>query len=261
MNGVNKTLYIPLYGKAYVSRMGILLEDRKAEQIWEAEGFPLKGKARSKWLAYYIGMRSAVFDGWVKAQLEENPQTVVLHLGCGMDSRALRVGNTANAWYDVDFPQVMEERRRYFREEGGYRMLGADITGEDWLEEISGQSATVVMEGVSMYISPEKLRQLLGRLGERFTQVRLLVDCYTVAAAKASKVRNPINEVGVREVYGLDDPKVLEGSGFRFVKRHDMTPDTMIRQLPRAQQGIFRWLYAGKIADGMYRLYEYRLEP
>ena len=60
MNGVNKTLYIPLYGKSYVSRKGIILGDKKAEEIWEAEGFELKGKSKSKWLAYYMGTRSAV---------------------------------------------------------------------------------------------------------------------------------------------------------------------------------------------------------
>ena len=39
MNNVNKTLYIPLYGKAYVSRRGIILHDPKAEQIWQQVGF------------------------------------------------------------------------------------------------------------------------------------------------------------------------------------------------------------------------------
>ena len=34
MNGVNKTLYIPLYGKSYVSKKGIILKDTKAEEIW-----------------------------------------------------------------------------------------------------------------------------------------------------------------------------------------------------------------------------------
>lgn len=43
MNNVNQTLYIPLYGKAYVSRKGIILNDKKAEEIWDAEGFALKG--------------------------------------------------------------------------------------------------------------------------------------------------------------------------------------------------------------------------
>ena len=47
MNEVNKTLYIPLYGKALVSRRGIILKDTKAEEIWAAEQFPLKGKSKS----------------------------------------------------------------------------------------------------------------------------------------------------------------------------------------------------------------------
>ena len=74
MNGVNKTLYIPLYGKAYVSKKGIILNDKTAEKIWEKEGFELKGKSKSKWLAYYMGMRSAVFDNWLKAQMEEDEE-------------------------------------------------------------------------------------------------------------------------------------------------------------------------------------------
>ena len=45
MKNESKTLYIPLYGKAYVSRKGIILNDKKAEEIWAAEGFELKGKS------------------------------------------------------------------------------------------------------------------------------------------------------------------------------------------------------------------------
>ena len=116
MDNVNKTLYIPLYGKAYVSSRGLLLEDKQAEKIWEAEGFPLKGKAKSKWLAYTMGMRSAVFDRWTKQQMKTSPDTVILHVGCGMDSRCIRVGTENLPWFDVDFPEVIAERKRYFRE-------------------------------------------------------------------------------------------------------------------------------------------------
>ncbi len=38
MDEVNRTLFIPLYGKAQVSRKGILLQDAKAEEIWEVAG-------------------------------------------------------------------------------------------------------------------------------------------------------------------------------------------------------------------------------
>ena len=98
MNSVNKTLYIPLYGKAAVSKKGIILHDPKAELIWEKEGFTLHGKAKSKWLTYYMGMRSAVFDRWVREQLENTPEALVLHLGCGMDSRGERIGKKETVW-------------------------------------------------------------------------------------------------------------------------------------------------------------------
>ena len=79
MNSVNKTLYIPLYGKAYVSRRGIILSDPKAEEIWNANAFPLKGKSRSKWLAMYMGMRAAVFDRWTAEAARQEPDAVGLH--------------------------------------------------------------------------------------------------------------------------------------------------------------------------------------
>ena len=100
MNNVNKTLYIPLYGKSYVSKKGLFLADKKAEEIWAAEGFALKGKSKSKWLAYYMGIRSAVFDDWLRHRLEEAANAVVIHIGCGMDGRVLRVGTNHHRWYE-----------------------------------------------------------------------------------------------------------------------------------------------------------------
>ena len=92
MNDVNKTLYIPLYGKSYVSKKGIILKDKKAEEIWDKEKFILKGKSKSKWLAYYLGMRAAVFDNWLREQITDPENSIVIQIGCGMDSRIDRVG-------------------------------------------------------------------------------------------------------------------------------------------------------------------------
>ena len=71
MNEVNKTLFIPLYGKAKVSRQNIILKDPTAEKIWDAEGFPIRGKSLSKWLAYNMAMRARVFDNWTDRQESE----------------------------------------------------------------------------------------------------------------------------------------------------------------------------------------------
>lgn len=257
MNNVNKTLYIPLYGKAFVSRLGILLSDPKAEEIWAAEGFPLKGKAKSKWLAYNMGMRSAVFDWWLRAKMEQLPEAVILHPGCGMDSRCLRLGTGGHSWFDLDFPEVIAERKRYFTETDDYTMVPSDIRDRQWLEQIPGNTpALIVMEGVSMYLPPEELNEVLRQWCAHFSEVHLLMDSYTIFAARATKYKNPINEVGVTRVYGFDDPRDI--TAMEFIREHGLTPEDMIKQLKKREQGFFRIMFAGRMAKKIYRLYEYR---
>ena len=260
MNNVNKTLYIPLYGKAYVSRKGIILNDKTAELIWEKEGFELKGKSKSKWLAYYMGMRSAVFDNWLKAQMEEDEEAIILHIGCGMDSRIHRVGTNGHTWYDVDFPEVIQERKLYYQEDEFYHMIESDARKNAWISALpESKNAIIVMEGVTMYFKTDELKQLLKDLTNHFNRVSILMDCYTNFAAKASKYKNPINEVGVTVVYGVDDPHTLEeGTDLYYVKEHDMTPDTLVNELTGIEKTIYKKVFAGKFSKKMYRMYEYK---
>ena len=259
MNSVNKTLYIPLYGKSYISKKGIILQDPTAESIWSAEGFELKAKSKSKWLAYYMGMRSAVFDNWLIEQLCQIPDATVLHIGCGLDSRCLRVKTPVHSWYDIDFPEVIAERKHFYKATDNYHMSGIDVRDSSCLTSIPYSSnAVIVMEGITMYMKPNELQMLLSQLNSHFSNIKLLMDCYTNFAAKASKYKNPINEVGVTEVYGIDDPFTLTtNTGLAFVREHTMTPAAMIQQLDISEQFIFKFLYSGKIANKMYRLYEY----
>ena len=259
MHSVNKTLYIPLYGKSYVSKKGLFLDDKKAEEIWEAEGFALHGKSKSKWLAYYMGIRSAVFDEWLKQKMAESQDAVVIHIGCGMDSRIIRAGNENHKWYDVDFSEVIEERKRYYVESDNYKMLAGDVRDCKWLTNIKkSKSAIVVMEGVSMYLTIEEMQKLTDRLCAHFEKIALLVDCYTSFAAKMSKYRNPINDVGVTTVYGVDDPRVYQSEKIGFIREHTMIPQKYIDELKGVEKFVFAKLYAGSFSTKLYRLYEYK---
>ncbi|MBQ8538664.1 MAG: class I SAM-dependent methyltransferase [Ruminococcus sp.] len=258
MNGVNKTCYITLYGKSYVSKKGIILKDKKAEEIWAKEGFELKGKSKSKWLAYFMGMRSAVFDAWVKDKINEHKNAVVIHIGCGMDSRVLRVGTHTHQWYDIDFSEVINERKLHYTESENYKMLSGDARNPEWLSKIPSQkTAIVIVEGISMYLKTEKILELITALNAYFEQVFLMMDCYTKLSAKISKYKNPINDVGVTTVYGTDDPKDFETDEFKFIKEHNMTPDYLINDLKGVEKHIFKLLYGGRISKKMYRLFEY----
>lgn len=260
MNEVNKTLYIPLYGKAQVSKKGIIIEDHKAEEIWEKEQFPLKGKAKSKWLTYFMSMRAKVFDDWLKERLLNNSQVLVLHIGCGMDSRVLRVGESAQCWYDVDFPDVIEERQKYYSENENYHMLSADASKIEWIEKLPDYTQVVViLEGISMYLKREEVTNLFSVLHSKFEHVSILMDVYTTFGAKASKYKNPINEVGVTKVYGIDEPKsVLSDDSIKFIKEHSMTPEKLVNELNGFDRIFFRIMFTGNATRKIYRLFEYK---
>ena len=114
MNEVNKTLYIPLYGKSEVSKKKIIINDPTAEKIWAKENFKVTGKTKSKWLTYNMAMRARIFDDWVCEMLKNNPNAIVLHIGCGLDSRFLRVTEKYQIWIDADFPDVIDVRKKIF---------------------------------------------------------------------------------------------------------------------------------------------------
>ncbi|MEE0060110.1 MAG: class I SAM-dependent methyltransferase [Acutalibacteraceae bacterium] len=258
MNSVNKTLYIPLYGKAYVSKKGIILNDEKAEEIWSKEGFELKGKSKSKWLAYYMGMRASVYDSWLTEKMKELRDAVIIHIGCGMDGRVIRVGTNNHSWYDVDFAEVIEERRLHYVEDEYYKMLEGDARNPEWLSEIpKSHSAIVVIEGTSMYLKTEEVINLISVINNYFDKVALMIDFYTTLSAKISKYKNPINDVGVTEVYGTDNPELFELDDFKFIKEHNMTPDNLINELTGIEKHIFKKIYGGKFSKKMYRLFEY----
>ena len=259
MDKVNQTLYIPLYGKSLVSQKGVILKDGKAEEIWEKSQFPLKRKSKTKWLAYYLGMRSAVFDEWVKKERLTYPSAVVLHVGCGLDSRVLRVGEGDEAWFDVDLPSVIEERKRYYEETERYQMLSADLKNPSSLSALpSAERGILLLEGVSMYLANDELRAALAKIGAQFSNLSVLVDCYTPFAAKMSAIKNPVNDVGVYRTYGVASASVLEeGTGLTFVKEHEMTPRVLIDELAGKEKWLFKRLYAGRTAKKLYKLYEY----
>ena len=253
---------ITLYGKSLVSQKGIILSDKKAEQIWADEGFLLKGKSRSKWLAYFLAVRAAVFDRWLKEEMKKDENAVVLHIGCGMDSRIERVGTYGHLWYDVDFDNVIALRKKHFSKKRHYKMLAGDAISPEWLSEIpSANHAVVVLEGISMYLKLDELQGFMRSTGKHFQSVSLLMDCYTERGARATKYKNPINDVGVTKTYGIDDPKILESStGFSFVREHDMTPTEMINELHGAERFIFKRLFGGRISKSIYRMYEFEKE-
>ena len=117
--------------------------------------------------------------------------------------------------------------------------------------------AVVILEGISMYLKNEQLNAFLKALSEKYKSLSIFVDVYTVWGAKASKYKNPINDVGVTMVWGIDDiQKVLAGTEIVCKEEHSLTPDYLVKKLKPFEQFFFRIVFSERIYRKIYRLYE-----
>jgi O-methyltransferase involved in polyketide biosynthesis len=117
LSGVAETLLITLYIRAMESqRPDALIKDEKAVALVTQMGYDF-GRIRLLHLSeankLVIILRNREFDRYARDFLARCPQAVVVHIGCGLDSRFERVDNGQVEWYDLDLPHVIELRREY----------------------------------------------------------------------------------------------------------------------------------------------------
>lgn len=161
---------------------------------------------------YMVTMRAKQLDDWSAGFLRRHPNAVVLHLGCGMDTRAFRLDPPETVrWFDVDQPDVIALRRKLYDDRDGYRMIGSSVTG-DWLDGIPGdRPMLMVAEGLLMYLTEAEVRALLRRLADRFGKGELLFDTVSPMGPRLSRLLTKgITKWGIRDAREIErwDPRL-----------------------------------------------------
>jgi O-methyltransferase involved in polyketide biosynthesis len=128
-----------------------------------------------------FALRAKKFDIQTIGFLEKYPVSVVLYLGCGLDSRVYRINPSEKVvWYDIDFPEVIDLRKKLFPEREGYFMIGSSLAETSWLEKIpNDKPALVIAEGVTMYLTEEIMKNLLNRMIDYFPKGEIMFDAHT----------------------------------------------------------------------------------
>ncbi len=220
----HETYLMTVYGKALDNRdKNPILGDRFADEALQKIDFDFTKLKLPKGGNISLPVRAKHFDTWVREFLSSHPQATVLHLGRGLDSRVFRIDPPSTvSWYDVDFPDVIDLRRRLYPERADYTMIPASVTEPGWLDAIpSDRPLLAVAEGLVQHLSQEDTFTLLNRITERFPSGQILFDVYSrmtarqlnfayrfaVRGAKASNAGAPV-AVG----WGMDDPQeIIDG--------------------------------------------------
>ena len=222
LDGVAETLMITLYSR-YVEtqRPDSLFQDPKAVEM--AQGTDYNFDKYAKGWASQLGVvvRVQAYDRIVKTFLETHPDAVVISLGCGLCTRFLRVDNGSVRWYEVDFPEVIELRRKFFVESDRYRFIAQSILDFAWIDQIQrtpNQPLLLIMEGVAMYLNEAENRSLMTQIQSRLTPATWMFDVLNQKSAKDSKRHDTVSKTNAEFKWGVNNSKTLEawGAGIRL---------------------------------------------
>jgi len=208
-----RTMLITLYGKALDNRKPKpLLGDHFADdavRLLKLDARQLKFPEGGE---ISLPIRAKQLDGWTKDFIAAHPTAVVLHLGCGLDSRVFRVDPSADVlWFDVDQEPVIELRRRVYPQRPGYELLATDATSLAWLERApKGRPVLVVAEGFTMYLTPSSGPALFRRIVEAFPSGELIFDAYSQFMVKMMTLNPALRAAGTRLTWGFGDLHALE---------------------------------------------------
>ncbi len=189
LSGVTETLLIPLYNRAMESqRPDAMMKDEKAvalvkqmsydfDQVRKIRMFEANKVARI--------MLTREIDRYARDFLSRHPEAVVVHIGCGLDSRFERVAERDSRveWYDLDLPDVIGLRRKFIGDEGErYHLLGCSVLEDAWLEAVKVHSQCPFLflaENVFVYFKEAQVKSLVLRLRDHFPGAELVFDGWT----------------------------------------------------------------------------------
>lgn len=141
----------PILGDAYAGPTWARCEADDMRHPWMSQRAAAAAAATSpppdpRWVSF-VCHRTRTIDAWTQAFIdghtEAGRKVQVLHVGCGLDARHLRVRWGRNVrWVDVDLPAVTDLRRRVMPSSLGegeqrknYRLRTLDITVEGWFRD------------------------------------------------------------------------------------------------------------------------------
>ena len=256
-----ETLLITLYAKAQPGNP--LLFDPTAQDILNRVDYDFARLRVPYMTVVLICQRAKKLDIVTRDFLGEHPGGVVLQLGCGLDSRFLRVDDGRVNWYDLDMPPVVELRQQFFTESERYHMIASSVTDLDWVDTVAsgGRPVLVVAEGLLMYLDEADVRRLVLRLHETFPGCRLIADVFSRLMARFATSHPSLKSTGATIGWGMDDPCELEAwaPGLRLLEEWYFTDDPELARLSFGYRVAYRLAGAFKMVQRAHRIVYYQL--
>ena len=128
LNGMAETMLPCFYARAMHSKKPKnKFHDAKAEEMIERLEYDFSRARDDVAMSSGIVARSVVFDELVSGFIKKYPDCTVVNIACGLDTRAYRMDNGKQTWYNLDLPETIEVRDSIYQESGRISTIAGSV--------------------------------------------------------------------------------------------------------------------------------------
>lgn len=193
LTGVPQTLLLPLMARAWLGSSNISeFTDLTASKIAHQIDYDFKKLANSYGLFRCFGFLGRAYqcDSFIKTQLEQHPDSVVVDLGCGLETSFYRVDNNKLTWIDIDLPEVIAIKKELLPIKDRLHYIAQSIFDYSWIEKIKplGKHFIFISAGVLIYFDNDTVKDLLHTLNQEFPESSIMFDFVSERRRKIANI-------------------------------------------------------------------------
>lgn len=264
LNKEKETLLVPLYGKAMESKKkNPVLIDYKAMEIVGGIDYNFDLLRIPEKTNTMMCMRARLLDIFAENFLKRNEDVVVLHLGCGLDGRCVRINAPYTLWYDLDYEEVINIRKEFYTESENYHLITSSVTNHEWIKSIPTGHAhyLIIAEGLFMYLKESDIKFLFKALKDQVGKYTLIFDAFSEFAARKANNHPSIRKTGAKITWGIDSTSGIEAwhKSYRFVEKIDFTQNEVVNNMSFWKKNLYKLAGLFPVARNAQRILVYQM--
>ena len=191
-NTVQETLILPLYSRKLCTELyPNLYRDEAAVRLIDEIDYDFseaENNSRSlmqRFGALEVAMRQCDLAWEVRDYLKTHPNAAVVNLCCGLDNTGRACDNGRCKIYNLDFPDVIDLRRRLLPAGEREQNIPCDLKAPAWFDKIDASGGAVFFaSGVFYYFLTQQVRELVQGMADAFPGGVLVFDAANRTAVK-----------------------------------------------------------------------------
>lgn len=212
LEGVQETLLIPLIARVNETKQkNPRVVDKNAVEIVSKLDYDFTKLSNGASNQGVIA-RTMILDRETQAFINENPHAVCISIGCGLDTRYHRVKHKSVKWYNLDFPDVIELRKKLLYEGKNVSYIAKSALDISWPDEVieKGTPVLIILEGILMYLTEAEVIQLFSMIRSHFPNSTIYAEIMNPFIATQTKHHDTVKHTNAAFKWGIKSGKAME---------------------------------------------------